>query len=143
MTNQHPAKQIDSDADRVENLLGTLELVIMEILWEAGDPLAVRDVLNRLTPTRDLAYTTVMTVMTRLVDKGLLTRTRRGKAYLYAPALTREGFVRKRAREMVRTLLDNFGEVAIAQFVAELDQADPDRLVTLEQLLTKRHDEEP
>lgn len=142
MTNQRSGKQIDSDADGVENLLGQLELAIMEILWKAGDPLTVRDVLNRLTATRDLAYTTVMTVMTRLVGKGLLTRTRRGKAYLYAPALTRQGFVRSRAREMVRTLLDNFGEVAIAQFIAELDQADPDRLAALEQLLAQRHDQE-
>jgi len=135
-------EQTDSDREGVEKLLGELELAIMEIVWEADGALTVRDVLNRLTPTRDLAYTTVMTVMTRLVDKGLLTRTLRGKAYVYEPALTRKGFLRNRARQMVRALLDNFGEVAIAQFIAELDRVAPERLAALERLLAERRGEE-
>lgn len=141
MADQSDTVRTGSDADGMKRLLGQLELAIMEVLWKADGPLTVRDVLKQLSPARDLAYTTVMTVMARLVDKGLLTRTRRGKAYVYEPALTRKGFLRNRARQMVRALLDNFGEVALTQFIAELDQVDPDRLADLERLLAERRGE--
>ena len=70
--------------------LGTLEKLIMDRLWSQDHPVAVREVLEDLQRTRTLAYTTVMTVMDNLHRKGVLTREKDGRAYLYRPAVTRE-----------------------------------------------------
>jgi predicted transcriptional regulator len=62
----------------------------MDRLWSQDHPVAVREVLEDLQRTRTLAYTTVMTVMDNLHRKGVLTREKDGRAYLYRPAVTRE-----------------------------------------------------
>ena len=62
----------------------------MDHLWESSDPQTVRQVHEALATHRELAYTTVMTVMGRLADAGLLTQERSGRAYLYAAAGTRQ-----------------------------------------------------
>ncbi|HEY2688651.1 MAG TPA: BlaI/MecI/CopY family transcriptional regulator, partial [Streptosporangiaceae bacterium] len=59
------------------NRLGELERAIMDILWESRDPLTVRQVSGKLTE-RDLAHTTVMTVLDRLAKKGFARRERDG-----------------------------------------------------------------
>src|SRR6516162_3958661 len=60
----------------------------MAVLWRAGRPLPVREVAAELNAGRDaaLAYTTVMTVMSRLAGKGILARSRSGRRFVYAPA---------------------------------------------------------
>ena len=70
--------------------LGDLERDVMTRLWDAGGPLTVRQVHERLAPSRDLAYTTVMTVLDRLAKKGLVRQERADRAYRYAPVQTRE-----------------------------------------------------
>ena len=69
--------------------LGDLEREVMTQLWGSAEPLSVRQVHERLR-ARDLAYTTVMTVLDRLAKKGVVTRERDGRAWLYAPVQTRE-----------------------------------------------------
>ena len=64
---------------------GELETSVMAVLWDSAKPLTVRQVLTELSKSRDLAYTTVMTVMDRLTRKGLLSRQAQGRAYVYAP----------------------------------------------------------
>ena len=73
--------------------LGKLEAAVMDVLWSAGTPLTVREVLERMPPQRNLAYTTVMTVLDRLARKGVVTRELVGKAWLYTATLSREEFV--------------------------------------------------
>lgn len=70
--------------------LGKLEKLIMDRIWSWDHPVAVREVLEDLQRERTLAYTTVMTVMDNLHRKGVLTREKDGRAYLYRPAVTRE-----------------------------------------------------
>ncbi|PPK97395.1 putative transcriptional regulator [Kineococcus xinjiangensis] len=70
--------------------LGDLERDVMARLWDAGQPLTVRQVHERLSPERDLAYTTVMTVLDRLAKKGVVRQERADRAYRYAPTQTRE-----------------------------------------------------
>lgn len=120
---------------RIEKLLGELEAQIMNIAWEGGGTV-VRDVVTRLNEgrPRPLAYTTVMTIMTRLVDKGLLERRLVGKAHYYTPAQTREQFLRKSSGEVIRALVADFGDVAIAQFIEEIERLDPDRIERLRRL---------
>ena len=70
--------------------LGDLEREVMAQLWSAGEPLTVRQVHDRLSRDRDLAYTTVMTVLDRLAKKGVVTQQKADRAYRYAAAQTRE-----------------------------------------------------
>lgn len=70
--------------------LGELEKAIMDRMWSWDHAVAVREVLADLQRERELAYTTVMTVMDNLHRKGILTRQKSGRAYVYRPALSRE-----------------------------------------------------
>ena len=110
--------------------LGELETAVMEVIWTRG-PSTVREVLGGLQRTPAPAYTTVLTVMTRLTEKGLLERTRFGKVDIYRATSDREEFGRRVAAATVRGLVNEFGEVALAQFAAALQDADPARLARL------------
>jgi predicted transcriptional regulator len=70
--------------------LGQLEAVVMGRLWAAARPLSVRDMVEDLRQDRNLAYTTVMTVLDNLRRKGMVSRTKDGRAYRYSPVQTRE-----------------------------------------------------
>lgn len=119
----------------MDGLLGELEAAIMAVAWERGQ-VSVREVQQALAPDRPLAYTTVMTVMARLAEKGVLVRERRGRAFNYRPAEQgRPGFLRQQARLKVRRLLAQFGDVAVAEFVGELSENDGEQLAELERLL--------
>ena len=72
--------------------LGELENAVMDRLWARNQPATVRDVLDDLCQERQLAYTTVMTVMDKLYRKGFLRRALDGRAYRYEPVYTREAY---------------------------------------------------
>jgi predicted transcriptional regulator len=95
------------------NRLGELERAIMEVLWDTSEPLTVREVSTGL-PERNLAHTTVMTVLDRLAKKGFVRRNRDGRAWRYRPADTRESYV----AELMLTALDQTGDrsAALAAF---------------------------
>lgn len=92
----------------------------MKVLWSSDRALSVRDVLESLNHRRrpPLAYTTVMTVLARLTDKGVLTREQVGRAFVYAPALGDEAAI------AVQGVVRDYGEAALAHFV-EHAKADP------------------
>jgi predicted transcriptional regulator len=70
-------------------VMGELEAAVMGILWARADRLSVRDVHDLLARDRDLAYTTVMTVLDRLAKKGLVSRRLDGRAWLYEASRSR------------------------------------------------------
>jgi predicted transcriptional regulator len=106
--------------------LGELETAVMTVLWHAGEPLKVRGVLERLDTGRNLAYTTVMTVLDNLHRKQWVNRVRDGKAYRYEPALSQEQAV---ARSL-RTVLDTSDnpEEALMHFVATVSDEETEIL---------------
>lgn len=116
----------------MERLLGPLERKVMAALWNLGSG-SVRDVLETFPATKRPAYTTLMTVMGRLYEKGLLSRERRGHAYLYRPIFTREGFIREASRKAVREVLERFGDVAVTHFLEEA-RLSPEQLERLRRL---------
>ncbi len=116
-----------------DKFLGSLEAQVMDRVWSRGTA-TVRDIVEDLARTRQLAYTTVMTIMTRLHEKGLLRRTRDGKTYVYRPALSRAQFRARLSRDIVRGLVAEFGDVALAQFLAALDEVDERHKRALERL---------
>jgi len=86
--------------------LGDLEAAVMDVLWDATEPIKVRDVLERLDTGRQLAYTTVMTVLNNLYRKQWAERERHGKAYRYEATLSRE----EAAARALRDVLDASGD---------------------------------
>ncbi|MDE3075118.1 MAG: BlaI/MecI/CopY family transcriptional regulator [Chloroflexota bacterium] len=126
--------KILTPSPKVEKYLGGLQADVMELMW-ARHPLTVREVLRELSANRPLAYTTVMTVMTRLAEKGLLRQIRDRKSFLYEPAQTREQFLSTVSRDIVRDLLRDFGPAAVAQFVAQVGEASGEGLESLERLI--------
>lgn len=72
--------------------LGELEDAVMSRVWKSNHPLTVRQVLEDLSRERTIAYTTVLTVMDHLHQKGWLRRERDGRAYRYAAVSTREAY---------------------------------------------------
>lgn len=113
------------------HLLGSLEEKIMDCFWREGQ-LSVSDLKKHLA-SENLAYTTLATVVSRLMNKGLLSRKKFGRGYIYSPKQTRLEFLSGRSRRVVRTLLGNFGDLAIAGFVEEL-RRDPKALARLKEL---------
>lgn len=126
----------------IERLLGDLELAVMEHIW-TNEWVTVRDVLNALNRKRSLAYTTVMTVMSRLADKGLLLIEKQGKAYTYKAALTREEFESRVAAQIIQALIADFGgDIALSQFVKELSGVDPGKLARLAEMARLAQEEQ-
>jgi predicted transcriptional regulator len=109
---------------------GPLEREVMDAVWAAGEPVSVRAVVERLNEGRrePLAYTTVMTVMTRLAEKRALGRSKVGRGYLYAASAPDAAGI------AVKELLRRHGDVAVAHLVDEA-RADPDLLDRLRRLL--------
>src|SRR3546814_19792102 len=70
---------------------GELENQVLEILWSQGRPMTPRDVHDILSADRTLAYTTALTILVRLWEKGLVDRERSGRAFAYRPVPSREG----------------------------------------------------
>ncbi|MFF4528660.1 BlaI/MecI/CopY family transcriptional regulator [Streptomyces sp. NPDC001407] len=107
---------------------GELESEVLAALWAAGAPVSAGVVREHVAG--DPAYTTVLTILSRLHDKGLVTRQRAGRGHLYAPVRDEAGH----AAAGMRDLLDNGGDRAavLARFVSELAEED-EKL--LEQLL--------
>jgi predicted transcriptional regulator len=117
--------------------LGELEAAIMEVVWVRA-PTTVREVLGELRRSPTPGYTTVATVMNRLVDKGILQRARSGKVDIYRAPMTREQYVRQVAATTVTRLVDACGDVALVQFAAALEHADPVRLARLRERLAEQ-----
>ena len=114
----------------LKKLLGSLELQVMEFMWQTREA-TVQQVVKTIKRRRPIAYTTVMTVMGHLVDKGLLARTMEGKRYRYQIARSRDEFLLDSSRSMIHTLVDDFGDLAIAQFLGEIDNIDAGKLEEL------------
>jgi predicted transcriptional regulator len=100
--------------------LGPLEAEVLGVLWRSGRPMSVREVTGTLNAGRGapLAYTTVMTVMSRLARKGILARSRSGRVYIYAPIAA------DTAEIAVRGVLAEFGDAALARFVERVELDD-------------------
>ncbi len=130
--------RIRPEHDGLRSSLFDLEAEIMEIVWELDDEFAVADVHRALQARRDIAYTTVMTTVSRLYDKELLTRHRDGRRYLYRAAMTRAGFIEAMTREVLASLPPVGRDTAVALLVERVAEADAAELDRLEALIRER-----
>jgi BlaI family transcriptional regulator, penicillinase repressor len=120
--------------------LGPLEERILAALWERGNA-TVRELLK--DGHQDLAYTTVMTTLDRLFKKGLLTRDAEGRAFRYAPRLTREELHCEVAGEALRQMLDASpaSSLPLSYLVEILTEHDAQLLDELRQLVENKRRE--
>src|SRR5258706_16243585 len=121
--------------DRIPPPLHELESEVMEELWASGEA-PVRTVMEALNrhPSKQRAYTTYMTIMSRLHKKGMLVRRREGKTDFYAPAFDRDEYMRLRAGAEVEGLVAQFGDVALSHFAQQMASLDPARRRALQRL---------
>ena len=126
------------------NTLGDLERAVMEQVWRAAEedriPVSVREVHEALATSRKLAYTTVMTVMGRLSEAGLLTQERSGRAYRYSPAGTREELTASTMLDQLHGMDTTDRRSALLHFLGD---ASPEEIADLKAALAEveaRHD---
>jgi predicted transcriptional regulator len=110
----------------------------MEELWRSGEA-PVRSVMEALNEraSKPRAYTTYMTIMSRLHKKGLLVRRREGKTDFYAPRQSREEYQAVRARTEVEELVAQYGDAALSNFAQQMASLDPARRRALQRLARK------
>jgi len=114
---------------------GELEAVIMDRLWDWGRPALVRELVEELRPSRQLAYTTVMTVMENLYRKGWLRRERDGRAWRYEPTSSRSAYTAALMSDALSTSPDR--RTALAHFVLQMS---PHDVTLLQQALDQARD---
>lgn len=123
-----------------ENSLGPLEADIMQIIWK-NQKVTVQDVFDALSAERSIAYNTVMTVMTRLAQKGMLRRQKVGRAFLYYPTTSKADV----AKGMLQYVIDKiFGGAKAPVFSQLLEDTtlSQEELAYLEQLVKEKKGEE-
>ncbi|MGD7789445.1 BlaI/MecI/CopY family transcriptional regulator [Propionibacteriaceae bacterium Y1700] len=115
--------------------LGELERAVLERLWAADEPLSVREVHSTLATGRDLAYTTVMTVLDRMAKKGLVQRERAdtGRAWLYRASQTRD----EMSAEVMDTAMGDRSEDRSAALLAFVDRVSADEADLLREALAR------
>lgn len=126
----------DPSQGGLRKLLGELEAEVMHEFWRRGAA-TVRDIHRTVGPRRELAYTTVMTVVSRLADKGLLCRDGKdGAAWVYAPAMSRDEFTRTATASILTGLMRDFGGLTMSGFVDVVET--DEEIEELARLVAKR-----
>lgn len=121
--------------------LGSLEAQVMEIIWVQGDVI-IRDVYDALRQERDLAYTTVMSVVHNLHRKGLLNQRIEGNTHFYTAVQTKTQFIQSKVGDLLDALLEDFSEPTMTHLIERIRQADAARLAELERLISERRAQE-
>jgi predicted transcriptional regulator len=128
----------DTHDDPLGRFFGTLELRVLEALWQAGSPATVRD----LAPLFDgVAYTTLMTTMDRLHRKGVLLRDKSGRRYSYRPRCSRQALLQDLAGDALAAILGSRGaelRPVVSFFVDAVQREDRDVLDALDALVRER-----
>lgn len=122
---------------RMGRVLGDLEAEVMEAVWRRGAA-SIREVWQEVSRRHPRTFNTVMTVMNRLADKGLLRREDGRGSYRYSARITRERFLERISHQVAAALVHEFGDIAVAQFLDVLGEVDPSKLAALEAMIRTR-----
>lgn len=117
----------------LNRFFGPLEAKIMDILWNVEREMTIKDVQNELEKEKSTNFNTVMTVMNRLVEKGILRKKAVGRSSVYTPVQTRVSFLNEQSKEMTHELMDEFGTVVVSHMLDALEEVDEDLVSKLEQ----------
>jgi predicted transcriptional regulator len=131
------SKRQRESADPVARYLGELQGEVMDVFWRRGEA-TVREVVTELNKRHELAYTTVLTLVSRLWSRGLLAREPEGRGFRYRAVKSREEFLGELSDEIIDRLLADFGEIAVARLGERLEGLDPKRRGRLEKERKRR-----
>jgi len=115
----------------LNRFFGSLEAKIMDNLWEAEE-LSIKEVQLRLEKEKPINFNTVMTVMNRLLDKGILEKRLKGRLSLFRPIASKEAFIEEQSKRLTENLLDEFGDVVINHMIDAIKDVDKSLLDKLE-----------
>jgi len=104
--------------------LGDLERAIMEVVWSTDHPVTGREVVDELGRARPFAYTTVLTLVSRLWSRGLLAREPEGRGFRYRAAKSRDEFLAELSDELIDRLFADFGAIGVARLGERLNEFD-------------------
>ncbi len=121
----------------LSDVLGPLEAEIMDAVWDQGE-VTVRDVHNNLNSKHPIAYTTVMTTLGRLTDKGLLQRIEDQPAHRYSALVSRDQYANSTVKSVVDWLLGHFPDPAVAYFIDRVEDEDEEVIDRLRQVIEER-----
>lgn len=125
----------------LRKVFGDLEAGIMEVIWAQGHA-TVADVHKVLEGQREIAYTTVKTVMGRLAQKGHLRRKTADRAHIFTPTRSRDEFLREMSDAVLSGLFSEFGQPIAAHLLETISQWDPTSLDRLQSLIEERRAQE-
>jgi len=119
-----------------------LELEILKVLWDHS-PLSARDVRDRLKEQsgRDLAYSSVITMLNIMVRKGYLARRKDGKAFLFTPRVQRESVAGEMTGDLLSRLFDGSASAMVLNLIETAD-LDAEELAELRRLITRKSREQ-
>jgi|GEM_PF-1530054 len=115
--------------DSPRSSVGELEASVLEALWRDGE-LSTPAMYETVGKPRQLAYTTILTVLQRLYRKGLVKREERGRSHLYSPAMSREQFAALRGQSLAGAF-NGLGAAGVSAFLAEATRLDPELVAQL------------
>jgi predicted transcriptional regulator len=125
-------------ASGLAKVLGDLEARVMRAAWELGRPAPARAVHERVAREHAVAIHTVITVLNKLVEKGLLRREKRGDLLHFEPTVGEEAFRARASRQVVEGILSLGPDAVAASFVDVLAERDPAQLAELARLIERR-----
>ena len=117
---RRPKRQRQS-RDPVARYLGDLQAAVMEIFWRR-ESATVREVADELNKKRSLAYTTVLTLVSRLWSRGLLEREPEGRGFRYWATKSRDGFLAELSDQLIDRLFTDFGAIGVARVGERLSE---------------------
>ncbi|MCP1494940.1 putative transcriptional regulator [Peribacillus frigoritolerans] len=116
----------------LNRFFGPLEANIMEYLWDK-DEQSIKAVQQSLELDKPINFNTVMTVMNRLVEKGILEKRTEGRLSLFRPVQSKEEFFEEQSKKLTENLLDEFGGAVISHMLDAMKDADQGLIEKLEQ----------
>jgi predicted transcriptional regulator len=118
-------------------MFGSTELPVLEALWEKG-ALTGREIYEEVRRSKELAYTTVLTTVGRMLKKGSIRRKKRDGIYIYEPAWTKLEFERQAASAVIRGIVEVSPLHAVSAFVDILSLRDADKLDEIMKIIEEK-----
>jgi predicted transcriptional regulator len=125
-------------ADGLAKVLGDLEARVMQAVWRIGEPASAREVHEVVTRAHRVELLTVITVLNKLVSKGLLSRAKREDLFHYRARMSEQEFMAHASRMVVEGILSLAPDAVAASLVDVLAERDPEQLAELAKLIRKR-----
>ena len=119
-------------------ILTRQELQIMKVVWDLNNA-TVKEVCDAMSQTKTVAYTTILTLMGILEEKGALVHTRSGRAFVYSPLLSRQQATRNQVRDVISRFFSGKPE-GLIEYVLESETIASDQLEALRNLVESRQE---